>query len=503
MLETLQMLFMGFSVATSIENILAAALGAILGILVGAMPGIGSLAGCALLLPITFKFNPVTAIIMLGAIYYSNMFGGAYSAILINVPGDSPAIMTALDGYPLARKGKAGKALMTANFSSFVGGMIGMIILVFMGPALATLGLKFGPSEMAALMLVAMTSISWLVGENPLKGIAATCLGMMIATMGVDKISGNMRYDFGNIYLLGGISFIPLVIGFIGLAQVFELAETRNEKAPMPIEEKMDIRSGLLTRKEFGRIFRPILRSSLLGTFVGFLPGAGATTGSFLGYAMQKKFGKSEEELGTGAIEGIAASEAANNAAAAGAFGPLLSLGIPGSGTTAVLLGGLMMWGLNPGPMLFASEPEFAWGLIASLFISNLIALFIAMVSIPWMAKIIRIPVGVMIPAIIAICFVGAYATTNSMFGVVIMVLGGIIGYLFQKNDYPVAPLLLAYVLSSNLEINVRRALVISEGSLSIFFTKPISLVLMLVFFIIILTPMVRGALSKMRTKQI
>jgi len=265
----------------------------------------------------------------------------------------------------------------------------------------------------------------------------------------------------------------------------------------------MDIRSGLLTRKEFGRIFRPILRSSLLGTFVGFLPGAGATTGSFLGYAMQKKFGKSEEELGTGAIEGIAASEAANNAAAAGAFGPLLSLGIPGSGTTAVLLGGLMMWGLNPGPMLFASEPEFAWGLIASLFISNLIALFIAMVSIPWMAKIIRIPVGVMIPAIIAICFVGAYATTNSMFGVVIMVLGGIIGYLFQKNDYPVAPLLLAYVLSSNLEINVRRALVISEGSLSIFFTKPISLVLMLVFFIIILTPMVRGALSKMRTKQI
>ncbi|MDR1828036.1 MAG: tripartite tricarboxylate transporter permease [Methylobacteriaceae bacterium] len=501
MVESLQMLAMGFSVATSVENLLAAFIGAILGILVGAMPGIGSLAGCALLLPITFKFNPVTAIIMLGAIYYSNMFGGAYSAILLNVPGDSPAIMTALDGYPLARKGRAGKALLTSNVSSFVGGVIGMVILVFLGPALARLGLKFGPSEMAALMLVAMTSVSWLVGENPVKGVIATCLGMMIATMGVDGITGNVRYDFGNIYLLGGINFIPLVIGFIGLAQVFELAENRFSVAE-PIQEKFSILGGLLTRHDIRRITPPVLKSSFLGTFVGFLPGAGATTASFLGYAIQKKFGKNEEELGTGAIEGLAAAEAANNAAAAGAFGPLLSLGIPGSGTTAVLLGGLMMWGLNPGPMLFASEPEFAWGLIASLFISNLIALLVAMISIPWMAKVIRVPVGVMIPSIITICFVGAYATTNSMYGVVIMVIGGVLGYLFQKNDYPVAPLLLAYVLSSSLEINVRRALVISKGSVSIFFERPISLVLMLVFFTLILAPVIRGILSRARKQR-
>lgn len=503
MLDTLQQLIMGFSVATTIENLLMAMVGAVLGILVGAMPGIGSLAGVALLLPITFKFNPITAIIMLGAIYYSNMFGGAYSAILINVPGDSPAIMTALDGYPLARKGKAAKALITSNISSFIGGLIGMIILVFMGPALATLGLKFGPSEMAALMLVAMTSISWLVGESPLKGIASACIGMLIGTMGVDIITGSVRYNFGSVYLLGGIGFIPLVIGFFGMAQVFELAETRNEKLPMTTQGKINIRNGLLTRQELGRIFRPILRSSLLGTFIGFLPGAGATTGSFLGYAMQKKFGKNKEELGTGAIEGIAAAEAGNNAAGAGAFGPLLSLGIPGSGTTAVLLGGLIMWGLNPGPMLFASEPEFAWGLIASLFISNLIAVFIALICIPWMAKVIQLPVGVMIPAIVSVCFVGAYATTNSMYGVVIMLIGGVIGYVFKKNDYPVAPLLLAFVLSSSLEINVRRALVLSGGSLSIFFTRPISLVLMLVFFAFVLTPAVRGVLSKTRNKKV
>jgi len=501
MLEALQNLFMGFSVATSINNILAALLGAVLGLIIGAMPGIGSLTGCALLLPITFKFNPVTAIIMLGSIYYANMFGGAYSAILINVPGDSPAIMTAMDGYALARKGQAGKALKISNLTSFVGGVIGTVILVFLGPTLAKFGLKFGPSEMAAMMLVAMTSISWLVGENPIKGVIASCLGMLIGTMGVDIITGNVRYDFGNVYLLGGLDFIPLVIGFFGLAQVFELAEGRNESQPMS-DDKMDLRGGRLSRSDLKRITVPTLWSSLFGTFVGFLPGAGATTASFLSYAMQKKFGKNEEELGTGAIEGLAVSEASNNAAVAGAFGPLLSLGIPGSGTTAVLLGGLMLWGLNPGPMLFESEPEFAWGLIASLFISNLVALFIAMISIPLMAKVIRVPTGVMIPAIVTVCFVGAYATTNSMFGVVVMIIGGILGYIFQKNDYPIAPLLLAYVLSSSLEINVRRALVISQGSLSIFFTRPISLVLMIVFFSFILAPVIRNVIAKAREKK-
>lgn len=499
-MDSLTLLFQGFGVALQANNIGAALLGAVLGLIVGAMPGIGSLAGCALLLPLTFKFNPVTAIIMLGAIYYANMFGGAFSAILINIPGDAPAVMTALDGYPLARKGYPGKALFAANMASFMGGLIGMVILVFIGPALAKFGLNFGPSEMSAMMLVAMTSISWLVGENPLKGIVSTCIGIMIATMGIDIVSGTIRYDFGNEYLLGGINFIPLVIGFVGMAQVFDLAVAdRSKKADDSMAKNLTLRGSLLSAKEMKRILPPVLRSGFLGTFIGFLPGAGATTGSFLGYALQKKFFKNEVPLGEGAVEGIAASEAANNAAAAGAFGPLLSLGIPGSGTTAVLLGGLMMWGLNPGPMLFSSEPEFAWGLIASLFVSNFIAVMIALVTIPWLIKLLMVPVGVMIPSIITICFVGSYATSNSMFGVIIMIAGGILGYLFKKMDYPVAPLLLSFILSSTLETNIRRTMIITQGSLRIFFRRPISLVLMIIFFIIIGVPLVKSIMKKVK----
>ena len=327
-MEALQLLVRGFSVALSVQNIGAALLGAVLGLIVGAMPGIGSLAGCALLLPITFGFNPTTAIIMLGAIYYSNMYGGAFSAILINIPGDAPAIMTAMDGYPLTRQGRPGQALMAANLSSCIGGTIGMIILVFLGPALASFGLNFGPSEMSMMMLVAMTSISWLVGESPLLGIICTCLGILLSTMGIDIVSGTIRYDFGNMYLLSGINFIPLVIGFIGMAQVLELAEGPKGSANVDegLGKQLTLRKSLLSKDEFKRILRPSIRSGLLGTFIGFLPGAGATAGSFLSYALEKKSGKSKVPLGEGAVEGIAASEAANNAAAAGAFGPLLSL---------------------------------------------------------------------------------------------------------------------------------------------------------------------------------
>ncbi len=503
-MESLQLLFNGFAVALSVQNIGAALLGAVLGLVVGAMPGIGSLAGCALLLPITFGFNPTTAIIMLGAIYYSNMYGGAFSAILINIPGDAPAIMTAMDGYPLTRQGRPGQALMAANLASCIGGTTGMVILVFLGPALASFGLNFGPSEMSMMMLVAMTSISWLVGESPLLGIICTCLGILLSTMGIDIVSGTIRYDFGNMYLLSGINFIPLVIGFIGMAQVLELTEDPRNSADVDesLGKKLTLRNSLLSKQEFKRILRPSIRSGLLGTFVGFLPGAGATAGSFLSYALEKKSGKSKVPLGEGAVEGIAASEAANNAAAAGAFGPLLSLGIPGSGTTAVLLGGLMMWGLNPGPMLFSSEPEFTWGLIASLFVSNLIALAIALCIIPWIIKLLKVPVGIMIPSIVVVCFVGSFSTSNSMFGVVVMMIGGVLGYIFKKNEIPVSPLLLSFVLSSTLETNIRRAFIASQGGLRLFYTRPITLVLLGIFLFIVCTPMVKAILKKSKSSK-
>ena len=353
-MENIAYLFQGFQVVFTVQNLAVTVVGAVLGLLVGAMPGIGSLAGVALLLPLTFKFNPTTAIIMLGALYYANMYGGAFSSILIGIPGDSPAVMTMMDGFPMAtKKGRPGQALLVSDISSFIGGTIGMIILTFMGPLLADIGLKFGPAEMTALLLVAMTSIGWLVGENPTKGIVLTMLGILLASMGMDTLSGYPRYDFGNIYLLGGIPFVPFVIGMVGFAQVMRLVAEKDEETEL-IVQKLSLKESMITFHDFKRLLLPALRSGLLGTFVGVLPGAGATTAAFMGYAVQKSF-KSEEPLGTGAIEGIAACESANNAAAAGAFAPLLALGIPGSGTGAVLLGGLMLWGLNPKRNLVSS----------------------------------------------------------------------------------------------------------------------------------------------------
>ena len=498
------LLMNGFQTALTIENIGAAFLGAILGLIVGAMPGIGSLAGVALLLPLTYKFNPTTAIIMLGALYYSNMYGGSFSAILLNIPGDSPAVMTALDGYPMATKKKCpGQALFTANMSSFIGGTIGICILTFMGPALADIGLKFGPSEMTAILLIAMTSISWLVGENPTKGVVITMLGILLASMGMDTLSGSPRYDFGNMHLLGGIPFTPFIIGTVGFSQVISLVMERNSDASRKqVGEgmKLSIGGSLLTAHDFKRLLPPAIRSGFLGTFVGVLPGAGATTGSFMGYAMQKSF-KSEEELGTGAIEGIAACEAANNAAAAGAFAPLLALGIPGSGTGAVLLGGLMMWGLNPGPLLFTNEPDFTWGLIASLFLSNILTLVIAICVIPFLLKILSVPVKYMIPCITCICMVGAYSSSYSMYGVLIMILSGIVAYFLQKNGYPTAPMMLSFVLAPLLESNMRKAFIISGGSLNIFFTRPITCVLMLIFLAMVATPIIKSII-RARKKQ-
>lgn len=489
-------LFQGFTYLFTFQNIGVTIVGAILGLLVGAMPGIGSLAGVALLLPLTFKFNPTTAIIMLGALYYANMYGGAFSSILLGIPGDGPAVMTMMDGYPMAtKKNRPGQALLTSNLSSFIGGTIGIIILTFMGPSLANIGLKFGPAEMTALLLVAMTSIGWLVGENPTKGLVLTMLGILLASMGMDTLSGTPRYDFGNIYLLGGISFVPFVIGMVGFSQVIKLMDDR-KKETVTIVSKLSLKESMITLHDFKRLLLPALRSGFLGTFVGVLPGAGATTAAFMGYAVQKSF-KSEEPLGTGAIEGIAACEAANNGAAAGAFAPLLALGIPGSGTGAVLLGGLMMWGLNPGPLLFANSPEFAWGLIASLYLANLITLLIAWGIIPFLVKILSVPTRLMIPAITVVCIVGSYSTSNSMFGVLIMFVSGILGYILNNSGYNTAPAILSFVLAPLLESNMRKAFIISQGSLSIFFEKPIALVFILILFAIVLFPVVRFILMK------
>lgn len=497
-MTTLEHLYYGFTVALVPGNILAVFIGAILGLIVGALPGIGALTGVALLLPLTFSFDPTTAVIMLAGIYYANMYGGAYSAILLNIPGDSSAVMTALDGYPLAKQNKAGKALFTANMASFVGGTIGMITLTFIGPAMAQIGIRFGPAEMASLLLLAMTSLGWLVGENPLKGMVSTMLGILIGTVGLDAVNGSPRFDFNVLELLGGVPFIPLVIGVFGFSQLISMMVDKDKRYELA-SQKLSIRDSLLSARELKDITGPTLRSGVLGTVVGILPGAGGAIGSFLGYVLEKKIGKNKENMGKGAIQGVAASEAANNSAVAGAFAPLLSLGIPGSGTTAVLLGGLIMWGLTPGPMLFQTSPEFTWGLIASLYVANVITLAIGMALIPFLVNIARVPMRLLIPIITIVCFMGSYSATNSLYGVIVMLIAGFLGFLFNYGKYPAAPFLLAYVLSPMLEVNTRNAFIVAKGSPLIFIEKPISLAFLLLLAATLAMPLFKSVKRKLK----
>jgi putative tricarboxylic transport membrane protein len=490
------MLLGGIVSLLTLENLTACIAGSVLGFIIGTLPGLGCIAGVSLLLPLAFTLNPVTGVAMLGSLYYATMYGGAFSAILLNIPGDAPAVMTALDGYPMARKGRPGPALFTAITASFIGGCIGMTILVAIGPPLARFGLRFGPAEMAALMLLALTSIGWMMGESPVKGIISAMLGLLIGTMGMD-ISGIPRYYFGVVYLLGGLPFAGVGIGLFGFSQVLVLIEARKSKIEVEIDaSKLTLKKSLLKGQDYKRLLPPALRSSFLGTFIGVLPGAGAVASAFLGYTMQKFF-KSKEPLGTGAIEGVAASEAANNSACAGAFAPLLALGIPGSAVTAILLSALMVWGLRPGPLLFVNSPEFAWATIASLFLSNIVTLVVAIGCIPFIIKILRIPAKYMIPVITFICLVGGYSISNSMYGVVVMILSGLLGYLLVKNKYPLSPLLLAFVLTNLFETNVRKALLISQGSLDIFVKKPIALIIILLLLVLLLTPLIRSIVAR------
>ena len=479
MIDIFAHLGMGFGVALEPFNMLMAFVGAVMGLVVGAMPGIGSLAGVALLLPLTFKLNPNAAIIMLAAIYYANMYGGSFSAILLNIPGDSPAVMTCIDGYKLTQKGKPGKALFTAIVASFIGGSCGIVILTFMGPLLAEVGLKFGPAEMAAIILMALTSIGWVLGDNPIQGLVTTGFGLLLATIGVDLSTGATRYAFGVPELLSGVNFIPLVIGMFGFSQVMILMQDfrlpqEDHDAELK-NKKLTIRDSMLTRDELKQIIPTALRQGPLGCFVGVLPGAGSTMATFLCYVFEKKVGRHGAEMGQGALVGVAAPEAGNNGAAAGAFAPLLSLGIPGSGTTAVLLGGLMMWGLRPGPLLFTENPEFAWGLIASMYVGNLICLAISVMVIPFLVHILRVPKALVIPVVTVVCVVGSYSVGNNMLDVALMLAAGVVGYFFTFFNYPIAPLLLAFVLAPILEKSLNAAFEISGGSFGIFVQSPIA----------------------------
>ncbi|MDR2587873.1 MAG: tripartite tricarboxylate transporter permease [Spirochaetales bacterium] len=499
MFENLSLLFFGFINVFTFDSIAACLFGTVAGVFIGAMPGIGALTGVSVLLPLTFAMNPTAAIIMLAALYYSTMYGGSISAVLLNIPGDTPAICTALDGYKLTEKGLPGKALTTCFMSSFIGGTIGMLILTMSGPFLAQVGLKFGSPELALLILLAMTSIGWLLGDDVICGLFATALGLLFATIGTDQAAGYLRFHFGLPNLMAGISFVPLVIGIFGFSQVIELVTQRGSGERPKI--KIKLRDMYLSWAEIKRLLPVQLRSGFMGTFVGVMPGAGGTSASFISYIFERRVNKLGDSFGTGVIEGCAAPESANNAAAAGAFAPLLTFGIPGSSTTALLLGGLMMWGLQPGPLLFTEKPEFVWPLIASFYLGNIICLLVCFAAIPLVLKAVSVSNAVLAPVIFAICVVAAYTTNNSMFDVFFMMGTGVFSYFLKISKVPSAPLLLAFVLSPMLEKYVRQSFDMTRGDPSIFVRGGICWAFILLIFGFCIAPVVVKRVKALRTK--
>ena len=471
-------LMQGLGVAMMPANIFWIFVGGLLGTVVGMLPGLGPATGVAILIPITYRMNPASALITMCAVYYGAMFGGSRASIMINTPGDASAIVSCFDGYPMTKNGRAGEALAISAIASFIGGILGMVFLIFLTEPVAAMALKFGPAEKFSLMLFALTATITLSEGSLLKGFIAMGLGFMLATIGIDGQSGAIRFTFGIADLQDGIDFLVAMIGLYAVAEVFKNYRT------MDVQYEVDSRKiGRVWVKwdEFKRSLMPMLRSAPLGFLVGVLPGAGGTIATFLSYAVEKSISKRPEQFGKGAIEGLAAPESANNACSCGALVPLLTLGIPGSGTTAVMLGALMMLGIRPGPILFEQHPEIAWGVIASMLAGNIILLLINLPLAVPLVRLLRTPQRIMLPLILGMGFMGTYFLNYSSFDFVLVSVFALGGYMLAKLEVPIPPLVLALILGGMTEQSFRNAMTISNGSLAIFFQKPISLTLLVV----------------------
>jgi putative tricarboxylic transport membrane protein len=484
-------LLLGFSIALTPFNLLVALAGVMVGQLLGALPGIGPVSGVALLLPLTFGMHPTSGIIMLSGIYYGSQYGGTITSVLINTPGESASVVTCLDGYQMALQGRAGPALGIAALGSFVAGTFGVVLLMLMSPTLARWALSFGPPETFALMLLGLTTVTGLTGGHALKGYISMVLGLMLAMAGFDIISGDARYTFGVIEMLDGVDFLPVAIGLFGMGEV--LAGAENTTNLNILQARYGVRDVLPSAADWARSRWAIARGTVLGFFIGVLPGAGSTIASFLSYTVERRFSRHPEEFGQGAIEGVAGPESANNAASAGSMVPLLTLGIPGSGTTAVLLGGLMMWGLRPGPLLFEKNPDFVWGLIASMYVGNAMLVVLNVAFIPMFVWALRVPYTILMPLIVVFCITGAYSLNNKVWDVGMMLAFGGVGYVMKKLDYSPAALTLALVLGQLAERALRQSLIISDAGVLIFFQRPIAAVLTVAALAAVAVPAARA----------
>jgi len=482
-LEALHGLMLGFGVFLTPYNILIAVAGIFVGTVVGVLPGLGGANGVAILIPMTFSMPPTSAIILLACIYWGALFGGVITSILFNIPGEPWSVATTFDGYPMAKKGQAAQALTTAFCSHFVGAMFATVMLTFFAPLVAQFALKFGPPEMFAVMMLTFSAFVALGGKSPVKTVVSIFVGFILAAVGLDTVSGDLRLTFGTIQLLGGFNFIVAVIGLFGLGEIFLTVE---EGLRMEgVSAKMSVRVILATMRQLPRFWKTYLRGALIGCWMGIKPG-GATPASFMSYGFAKQFAKNPEDFGTGTLEGVVAPEVAAHAAGVSAMLPMITLGVPGSPTAAVMLGGLMIWGLQPGPMLFKDHPDFVWGLIASIWAANALGVLIVLCFVPFFAAILRAPFGILMPTIVFVCAIGAFAVNNRMIDIWYMIIFGIVGFVFKKLDYPIAPMVLALVLGDMAESAMRQSLIMSQGSPLIFFTWPIAGVvngLAIVFF--------------------
>ncbi len=485
-MDLISNLSLGFAVALSPFNLMVVAGGVIVGTLIGALPGIGPVAGLSILIPLAFGMDPTSAMILMCGVYNGCMYGGTITSVLMNVPGESSSIMTCLDGNAMAHQGRAGPALTIAAIASFIAGTLSVVLLTLLAPPIADAALSFGPPEYFALMLLGLSSIAGLTGTSKAKGYAMAFVGLALAIVGLDPLDGSQRFTFGNLELMDGIGFLPVAVGLFGLGAVFAMVEQSAELQIM----KTTLREMVITRKDLRDSAMPIARGSVIGFVIGVLPGAGATIATFLSYALEKRLSKTPERFGTGMIEGVASPEAANNASTGGSMIPLLTLGIPGSGTTAVMLGVLTLFNLQPGPLLFSKNPDFVWGLIASMYIGNAMLLVLNIAFVPAFVAVLKIPYKVMAALIAIFCLVGVYSVNYSMQDLWIMVGFGAIGYLTLKMGYPLAPLVLGLVLGGLMEVSLRQSIKMSQGDVSTFFTRPISATIMAIVIVIVLWPL-------------
>ncbi|MGH3348953.1 MAG: tripartite tricarboxylate transporter permease [Nocardioides sp.] len=491
MTETLQGLSDGFAAAFSATNLFWVFFGVAAGTIIGVLPGLGTPATIAILLPLSMNLEPATALIMMAGVYYGSKYGGSTTSILLNIPGEDASVVTAFDGYQMARQGRAGPALGIAAIASFIAGTLGLIGLTFLAPAVATLAVAFGPPEYTALMVIGLGMVVLLAGRSKIKAIISGIGGFLLSTIGIDLFSGQSRFTMGQIELTNGVEFVALCIGLFAIGEVMVNVEDKTGhtfvQAPRRLKELFP------SKKDFRASSAAIGQGSVVGFFIGALPGAGSTVASFVSYTLAKRFSRHPEEYGKGAVAGVAAPEAANNSATAGAFVPMLTLGIPGSASTAIMLGALFVYGLQPGPRFFTDNPDVVWPIIASMFIGNVVLIVLNLPLVPLFASILRIPYHILYPGIIVVSLVGVYSINAALFDVWLVVLFGLLGYVMRKTDFPPAPMVLAFVLGPLFERSLRRSLVISQGDPTIFFTRPWAVTFLVAAVLIFLVPAVLG----------